>query len=299
MHAQLHILAYAFFSNPLDKLSDMMGPTDGPISLARKNFAAPVASYPGLREVCAEPPVFAIDGFLSDGECDTLVESANSGHFPAVPYGKKNQIFTGTKWAAHEQTAEVDLFLERSCEVFGKGMTPERFDPVTVTKYGPGQFQAKHLDARLPHQINRNAAYIGSGGQRIAQLICYIQEPDAGGATKFFGPAFGGLDVPPQKGTALIFPTATLDGLADERYLHSGEPVTAGTKYIIGSWLMEAKRTDGASVRKSIKELWKLEGREPPRRAPAVAKPSRAPPKTPAAAKKAKKAAAKKGKKKK
>jgi len=64
-----------------------------------------------------------------------------------------------------------------------------------------------------------------------------------------------------QKGTALIFPTATLDGLADERYLHSGEPVIKGDKWIVGTWLMEAERTDGADVRKAIEELWKLEAR--------------------------------------
>jgi hypothetical protein len=73
--------------------------------------------------------------------------------------------------------------------------------------------------------------------------------------------------VAPQKGTALIFPTATLDGLADERYLHSGEPVGDGVKYIIGTWLMETRRTDAADVRKSIAELYRLEGREPPARA--------------------------------
>ena len=66
----------------------------------------------------------------------------------------------------------------------------------------------------------------------------------SGGETKFFDRAFGGLQVEPKLGSALIFPTATLRGEADERYLHSGEPVKRGTKWIVGTWLMEAERTD-------------------------------------------------------
>jgi prolyl 4-hydroxylase len=82
------------------------------------------------------------------------------------------------------------------------------FDPVTVTRYSRGEYQAQHLDSRLPHQINRDQAYLASGGQRIAQVICYLQAPQAGGETRFFDPAFDGLAVTPTQGTALVFPTA-------------------------------------------------------------------------------------------
>ena len=260
------------FANPFEKLSEMMGPTEGPISLAKQNFAKPTWDEANLCELSSAPPVYMIDGFLSDEECDACREAAEAGAFPAVPYGAKNKIFTGTKWAAHEQHETVDLFLERTCAAFGD-LPTTRFDPVTVTRYATSQYQAKHLDSRLPHQIVRNAAYLASGGQRIAQLICYLQAPEAGGETKFFGPAFGGLAVTPKKGSALVFPTATLNGLADERYLHSGEPVQAGTKWIVGTWLMETQRTDAQDVSKAIDELWKLEGRAPPAR-PSAAKAS-------------------------
>ena len=61
-----------------------------------------------------------------------------------------------------------------------------------------------------------------------------------------------------QKGTALIFPTATLEGLADERYLHSGEPVGKGDKWIAGTWLMETERSDAKQVQQAIKLLVNL-----------------------------------------
>lgn len=268
--------AHMIFSNPLaemeKKMAEMLGPMDGPISVAKGNFARPTWDATQLRELSTTPPVYVIDKFLSDAECDACREAAETGCFPAVPYGAKNKIFTGTKWAAHQQHESVDVFLERTCQAFG-GLPGTRFDPVTVTRYARGEYQAKHLDARLPHQINRNAAYMASGGQRIAQLICYLEAPTSGGCTKFFGPAFKGLEIPPKKGSALIFPTATLAGLADERYLHSGEPVESGTKYIVGTWLMEADRTDAKQVANAIDELWKLEGRSPPPRRNTAKKP--------------------------
>jgi len=253
------------FANPFEKMAELMGPTDGPISSSgRGNFARPRWDAGKLREVHAIPPVYIIDDFLSETECDACREAAEGGMFPAVPYGAKNKIFTGTKWAAHMQHESVDLFLRRACEAFGH-LPPSRFDPVTVTRYGPGEYQAKHLDARLPHEIKRTPAYLASGGQRIAQLIAYLESPDEGGATKFYGPAFKGLAIEPKKGRALIFPTATLSGIADERYLHSGEPVVAGTKWIVGTWLMETERTDAKDVANAIDALWKLEGRPPPK----------------------------------
>lgn len=240
-------------------LLDGLNPTAAPISLGKKNFALP--RHARLRLTNEAPPVYEIPGFLSEDECEALVEAADARRFPPVPYGEKNKIFTGTKYAAHKQDASVDAFLERACECFGCGA--ERFDPVTVTRYAAGEYQARHLDARLPHQINRDAAYMRTGGQRIAQLIVYLRAPEAGGGTKFYDGAFGGLTVAPEPGKALIFPTATLDGLADERYLHSGEPVTAGTKWIVGTWLMEGRRGDAAEVADAIEALWELDGGRP------------------------------------
>ena len=109
----------------------------------------------------------------------------------------------------------------------------------------------------------RDAPYFKTGGQRIAQLIVYLQPPEAGGCTKFFEPGFGGLTVRPDRGKALVFPVASLEGEADERYLHSGEPVEAGTKWILGTWLMEMERSDAADMARSMDGLWKLAGGRP------------------------------------
>jgi len=225
------------------------------ISVTRQNFAMP--EHPSLVTLSADPPVFEIPNFLSADECAAIVAAAESGDkMPPIPYGRKNKIFTGSKYAA-AGTDVIAPFADRAGQLFGD-VPLSRFEPVTVTRYGVGEFQAKHLDARLPHEVQRNARFLATGGQRIAQLIVYLQPPDAGGSTKFYGRAFDGLAATPAVGKALVFPTATLRGEADARYLHSGEPVEAGTKWIIGTWLMETERQDGAEIAKAIDELWKL-----------------------------------------
>ncbi len=243
----------ALFVNPF---ADLL--RQAPISLAKRNFALP--RHPDLVTLNADPPVYEVPGFMSEAECQELVAAAEAGRFPPIPYGTKNRIFTGTKWAAAGDPM-VAPFLERCCKAWNVPAT--RFEPITVTRYAEGQYQAQHLDARLKHQVQRDAQYFKTGGQRIAQLIVYLQPPEAGGETRFFEKEFNGLACQPEVGKALVFPVASLDGEADERYLHSGEPVLAGTKWILGTWLMEVERSDAADIRSSIDELWKLAGGRP------------------------------------
>jgi hypothetical protein len=247
------VVSAAFFPNPF---ADLLRQT--PISVEKRNFALP--RHPNLVTLNDALPVYEVPSFLSDAECDELIAATQSSQFPPIPYGAKNKIFTGTKWAAAGDPM-VAPFLRQCCELFGAPET--RFEPITITRYGEGQYQAQHLDARLNHQVVRDEPYFKTGGQRIAQVIVYLQAPEAGGCTKFFEPAFEGLTVQPDRGKALVFPVASLEGEADERYLHSGEPVEAGTKWILGTWLMETERSDAADMARSIDGLWKLAGGRP------------------------------------
>lgn len=247
-------LAFSLFDDLKKNLLEL-GEKQGTISVERQNFALP--THPSLKVLSADPPVYEVPNFLTEQQCADIIAAAESGkEMPPIPYGAKNRIFTGTKFAAGASGA-VDPFFAEACALFG-GVPANRFEPVTVTRYDAGQYQAKHLDARLPHEVKRNAQYFATGGQRIAQVIVYLQPPEAGGATQFYGASFGGLAAQPEVGKALVFPTATLRGEADERYLHSGEPVQAGTKWIIGTWLMETERQDGDQIAAAIQELWKL-----------------------------------------
>jgi len=64
--------------------------------------------------------------------------------------------------------------------------------------------------------------------QRIVTYIFYLNDVDDGGQTQFFGDESVG--VTPEMGKLILFP-------ANPLYVHQGEPVRAGIKYIATGWL--------------------------------------------------------------
>ena len=82
-----------------------------------------------------------------------------------------------------------------------------------VVRYSPGGFYVAHADAGL--DVN----------DRYFTVLCYLNDDFEGGQTSF--PLLD-FSITPQKGSAVIFPAT---------YLHRGEPVLKGQKYILVSWL--------------------------------------------------------------
>jgi predicted 2-oxoglutarate/Fe(II)-dependent dioxygenase YbiX len=82
-----------------------------------------------------------------------------------------------------------------------------------IVRYSPGGFYVTHADAGLDLM------------NRYFTVLCYLNEDFEGGQTSFPSLAWR---ITPKTGTAVIFPST---------YLHRGEPVLTGQKYILVSWL--------------------------------------------------------------
>lgn len=90
---------------------------------------------------------------------------------------------------------------------------------VQIVRYEPGDFFGAHRDS---------GAY-GSGIEhRYFSVVCYLNDDFEGGGTSF--PEVN-YTAPPERGKAVIFP-------AD--YLHRGDVVEEGVKYIGVTWLLGA-----------------------------------------------------------
>ena len=89
-----------------------------------------------------------------------------------------------------------------------------RYEDTHIVRYVPGGFYVTHADAGL--DVNH----------RYFTVLCYLNDDFEGGLTSF--PTLN-FSVVPQKGKAIIFPAT---------YLHRADPVLAGTKYILVSWLV-------------------------------------------------------------
>ncbi len=87
-----------------------------------------------------------------------------------------------------------------------------------IIRYRPGGHHAVHADSGLDDGR-------GSTRWRRYSVVCYLNNEFDGGHTRF-----SGLDmrVKPPPGHCVLFPAS---------YFHAGEPVLAGTKYILTTYL--------------------------------------------------------------
>jgi hypothetical protein len=180
-------------------------------------------TYPGLRLVHLDPPVFVIEDFLSAEECDRYIALADADEEgKECPRAMKvdsptfglalNAARTSTTWfCRYDALREM---VERNAKLLKLDETTEarqRFEEPQLVRYEPGQQFKWHFD-EVPEE---QQAVEGSGGQRLATTLVYLNnlEDDAGqaGATVFRDM---GVSVVPKKGMGLLFfPSFAGDGI--------------------------------------------------------------------------------------
>lgn len=96
-------------------------------------------------------------------------------------------------------------------------------EALTLLRYAPGQQYRAHVDT-LP----------GTGNQRVATVLVYLNDGFAGGETSF---ARHRVVVRPHVGDAILFTNTLPDGAPDPMAIHAGEPVTRGVKWLATRWI--------------------------------------------------------------
>lgn len=105
-------------------------------------------------------------------------------------------------------------------------------EPIQGQRYAPGQEFKPHTDTftvGTPDYYAHTAAQ----GQRTWTAMLYLNEPEAGGATRF---KLVGKTVHPETGKLLLWNNLLPDGDENPATLHHGMKVRAGTKYVITKW---------------------------------------------------------------
>ncbi|MBS0627106.1 MAG: 2OG-Fe(II) oxygenase [Verrucomicrobia bacterium] len=189
------------------------------------------------------PLVYACDCFLSDEECDYLINlakpsltrstvadtasaknllhSARTSFGMFFPWGIKDKIVRDI----HRRIAQITDIPE------------ENGESMQVLHYGIGAEYQPHYDTFDPATPGGLIHY-NRGGQRVATFIMYLNTPKKGGETIF--PEIG-LKITPKKGKALLFYNVNAEGISDPMSLHGGAPVIEGEKWIMTRWLREGE----------------------------------------------------------
>lgn len=184
------------------------------------------------------PRVVVLGGFLSEAECDALVDAAR----PRLVRSRTVQTQTGGDELNADRTSsgmffnrgESALILRIEARIARLLRWPvENGEGLQVLHYLPGAEYKPHYDYFDPAEAG-TPSLLRRGGQRVGTLLMYLNEPERGGGTTF---PDAGLEVAPHRGHAVFFsydqPAPTT------RTLHGGAPVIAGEKWVATKWLRE------------------------------------------------------------
>ncbi len=186
----------------------------------------------------ASPRVVLFGNLLSPQECELLMATAR----PRLKRSLTVQRDTGDGEVNQERTSD-GMFFER-------GETPaiarieeriarlvnwpvENGEGLQVLHYQPGAQYKPHYDYFDLDQPG-SANILARGGQRVATLVIYLNNPVKGGATVF---PDANLEVAPCQGHAVFFSYERPH--SSTRSLHGGAPVIEGEKWIATKWLRE------------------------------------------------------------
>jgi prolyl 4-hydroxylase len=192
-------------------------------------------AYPGLRILHTHPPILCVDNFLTEYECNFLIEHANDSFGPAPVVGKGAGEVSPSRTSSACYLAREDVpdILRKVSLLTGKPF--DHCELPQVGRYFPTQQYLQHYDAfDLSTEDGRRFAM--NGGQRTITVLIYLNTVQRGGATRF--PALN-LEVQPVRGMALVFFPATVDGLLDKMALHAALPAI-DTKYVSQVWIRQS-----------------------------------------------------------
>ena len=184
------------------------------------------------------PRVIVFGNLLGPDECEALIAAARERLARSLTV----ETQTGGEAVNADRTSD-GMFFERGenavvtrleARIGNLLRWPVEFgEGLQVLRYSPGAQYRPHYDYFDPKEPG-TPSILRRGGQRLASLVMYLQEPTKGGATTF--PDVG-LEVAPVRGSAVFFSYDRPDPAT--RSLHGGAPVVEGEKWVATKWLRE------------------------------------------------------------
>ena len=214
--------------------------TDTLASLGSGLDAAPVlarvSAQPGVQRVPSPKlTLFLKRGFLDPGTCAELIALIDAQRRPSTV-----SDFNGDARFRTSETCDLDWALPAVASVERRiaaltGLSPEFGEPIQGQRYAVGQEFKQHTDYFEPKGVDYQR-YCGVAGNRTWTAMIYLNEPEAGGATRFKA-----IDkiVQPETGKLVCWSNRRADGSLNPATLHAGMPVRKGVKYVITKWFRE------------------------------------------------------------
>lgn len=197
---------------------------------------AHILAQPGVQRVpSAKLTLFVRRAFLDAATCAALCARVDATRRPSTL-----SDFNGDPTFRTSETGDLDPFDPLVVELNARiaaftGLDPAHGEPIQGQRYAVGQEFKAHTDYFEPNGIDYER-YCSVAGNRTWTVMIYLNQPDAGGATRFKA-----IDkiIQPETGKLLAWNNRLPDGGLNPATLHHGMKVRAGTKYVITKWFRD------------------------------------------------------------
>ncbi len=199
-------------------------------------MTAHLARQPGVQRVPSPKlTLFVRRGFLDADACAGLRVAVDATRRPSTV-----SDFNGDRAFRTSETGDLDpldpvtIALDARIAAF-TGLDPAHGEPIQGQRYAVGQEFKPHTDYFDPLGVDFDR-YCRIAGNRTWTVMVYLNEPEAGGATRFKA-----IDkiIQPETGKLLAWNNRRPDGSPNPATLHHGMKVRAGSKYVITKWFRE------------------------------------------------------------
>ncbi|XP_066927149.1 prolyl 4-hydroxylase subunit alpha-2-like [Clytia hemisphaerica] len=190
-----------------------------------------------VERLWARPEIVMFRELLNDEQTGTLIDLSLQKLVRAGLNGQDvtSEKYTNSRVAKHAWLSMKESPIIRNMGKRAQAMTNLNMkyaEHLQIANYGIGG----HYDAHYDYQTGENVFPDLKTGNRIATLMYYLSDVEAGGGTAF---TFGKTTVYPSKGDAVFWWNLKQNGKVDESSKHAGCPVLMGQKWIANWWIHE------------------------------------------------------------
>ena len=179
--------------------------------------------------------MFIVKNFLDQGTCTELMRLIDLDRRPSTIADPNGDNYFRTSETCDLKPEDATVHRVEMAISDLLGIDPRHGEPLQGQRYEVGQEFKAHTDYFEPTGRDY-ARYCTVSGQRTWTAMAYLNDVEAGGATRFKA-----IDkiVQPETGKLIVWNNLRVNGTVNPSTLHHAMKVRAGTKYVITKWFRE------------------------------------------------------------
>lgn len=179
--------------------------------------------------------LFIRRGFLDPEECERVIARIDAARRPSTVADDFGDALFRTSETCDLDSADPVVAAVETKIAALTGIHPQFGEPIQGQRYAVGQEFKPHTDYFEPNGVDFHR-FCATSGQRTWTVMIYLNEPEAGGATRFKA-----IDktIQPERGKLLAWNNRNPDGSVNANTIHHGMKVRNGAKYIVTKWFRE------------------------------------------------------------